>query len=204
MRCLFTIAMAWSTATQACTPEQIEAATSIVLQANPVLQAERQELAEQSRQRVWSARVSMDYPLYTSSPTEAGPSVGFQVVIPLFDRVHDLKLAKARAAFNQRQDGVLADFMSQMERLCSKIDKVRGQGTMRRFYHDRLEYRQEQVKEGLEEAGTLWKETEKVQQVEHDYRREQGELVAMQLAIAHRYGGDEWKRLQGLLAAASR
>ncbi len=199
------LALAFSGSALACTQSQIEAATTLVLFANPLIQAERQELAEQSHQRDWSARLTLGYTMGGSAEaTAGGPNAGIHVEIPLFDRANELKVVKARSAFQQRQDAVLSDFLGQMEKLCSKADQVRELDTMRRFYRDRLQYRQEQVKEGLEDADTLWKETEKAQEVEHDYRRKQGELAAMQLAIARRFGGEEWKRLQALLADASR
>lgn len=204
-RGLLLLALFLSSSVLACTQSQIEAATTLLLQANPVLLAERKELAEQSRQRDWSARLTMGYAMGSADSTTAtGPNAGIHVEIPLFDRANELKVVKARSAFQQRQDGVLADFLGQMEKFCSKADQVRQLDSMRRFYRDRLHYRQEQVKEGLQKADSLWKETEKAQQVEHDYRRGRGELVAMQLAVARRFGGDEWKRLQALLAAASR
>jgi len=189
----------------ACTQSQIEAATMLVLQANPVILAQRDELAGESRQRDWSARLTLGYTRGSNDNlTAPGANAGIQVEIPLFDRANELKLFKARLAFQQRQDGVLSDFLGQMLKLCSKADRVRELDTMHRFYRDRLQYRKEQVKEGLEGADSLWKETEKAQEAEYDYRRDRGELAAMQLAVARRFGGEEWKRLQVLLAEASR
>jgi predicted O-linked N-acetylglucosamine transferase (SPINDLY family) len=189
----------------ACTPAQIEAATSLMLQTNPLIQAERQELAEQSRQRDWSAKLILGYAMgSTDDSAAAGPNAGIQVEIPLFDRAKELKVAEARSAFQQQRDDLLSDFLSHLEKICSQEEQVRELDTMRRFYRDRLRYRQEQVKEGLEEAGSLWKEAEKAQETEHDYRRERGELEAMRLAIARRFGGQEWKRLRDLLAEAGR
>jgi hypothetical protein len=205
MRGLPLFALVLSGKLLACGQAQIEAATTLMLQANPVINAKRQELREQSRQRDWSARLSLGYPLYGASETEeVGPTVGIQVEIPLFDRSDDMRSAKARTDYHNRQDAILNGFMNEMERLCTQAEQAQQLDSMRRFYHDRLAYRQEQVKEGLEEATVLWSESEKVQQAEHDYRREQGELVAMQVAIARRYGGEQWKLLQGLLVAASR
>lgn len=205
MRRLSALMMVLSAGAQACTPAKIEAATTLVLQSNPVILAERQELAEQSRQRGWNAKLTLGNPIVSSDNiTAAGPSVGVQVEIPLFDRSGELKLAQARSAFQEQQDSLLADFLNRMEKICSLNNQVQELGTMQRFYRDQLRYRQEQVKKGLEEEDIVWKATEKAQNVEHDYRRAQGELAAMQLAIARRFGGDEWKRLQALLAEMSR
>ncbi len=205
MRYLFIIAMALSGSSMACTPSKIEEVATLVLQANPVILAERQELAEQSRQRDWSAKLTFGYPVGgTDSVTATTPNVGIQVEIPLFDRASELRVVKARSVFQQRQDGVLSDFLGELEKFCSKRDQVLELDSARNFYRDRLRYRQEQVKEGIEEADVLWKETEKAQKVEHDYRRVHGELISMQLAIARRFGGDEWKRLRALLAEAIR
>ena len=204
MRTLPLLALLLSGNALACTQMQIEAATELVLQANPVILAERDEFTEQARQRSWSTQLALGYSLTnTLESGEAGPNASLRVVIPLFDRAHELKRIKARSAFQRRQDSVLADFLGQLEKLCSQADQVRELETMRRFYRDRLQYRQEQVMEGLAEADSLWQETEKVQQVEHDYRRERGELAARQLAVARRFGGEQWKRLQALLVESS-
>ena len=188
----------------ACSQPQIESATALVLQSNPMLLAERYELAEQSRQRDWNAQLTLAYAVAQTESSDAMPNAAVQVVIPLFDRARELQVVKARSALQQRQDAVLNDFLKDIERLCAQADQVRAFDTMRGFYRDRLQYRQEQVNEGLAEAESLWQETEKVQQAEHDYRRGRGELAAMQLAIARRTGGEQWKHLQALLAAATR
>ncbi len=205
MRRLVLLMAAMSAGAQACTPAEIEAATTLALQSNQVILAERQELAEQSRQRGWSAKLTLGNPVVSSDNiSTTGPNIGVQVEIPLFDRSDELKLAQARSAFQEQQDSLLSDFLNRMEKFCSLNNQVRELGTMQRFYRDQLRYRQEQVKNGLEEEDIVWKATEKAQKVEHDYRRTRGELAAMQLAIARRFGGDEWKRLQALLAEMSR
>ncbi len=205
MRRLSVLMMALSAGAQACTPAKIETATTLVLQSNQVILAERQELAEQSRQRGWSAKLTFGNPVVSSDNiTATGPSIGMQVEIPLFDRSDELKLAQAHSAFQEQQDSLLANFLNRIEKFCSLHNQVRELGTMQRFYRDQLRYRQEQVKKGLEEEDIVWKATEKAQKVEHDYRRARGELTAMQIAIARRFGGDEWKRLQALLAEMNR
>jgi hypothetical protein len=205
MRSLSLLIMALSAGTHACTPSEIEAVTTLVLQSNQVIQAGRQELAEQSRQREWSSKVTLGHPVVSSdSVTGTSPSIGLQVEIPLFDRSHELKLAEARSTYHEKRDAVLSDFLGRIEKLCSMHEQVQELNTMLSFYRDLLEYRKEQVKDGLEEMDVIWRATEKAQKVEHDSRRVQGELVAMQLAIARRFGGNEWKRLQVLLVGMNR
>jgi hypothetical protein len=200
MRALFLLAVILSSGAQACATAKIEAAAELMLQINPVLQAERQELAEQSHQRDWSARLSVGYNLGSVDTTVSdGPNAGIQVEIPLFDRARELKLAKARTAFQSKQDRILNSFLGDVEKLCSRNGQVKALEALRGFYRDRLQYRQEQVKEGLEEATVLWEELEKIQQVDHDYRREWDELLTLRLTIARRFGGEAWKQLQALL-----
>jgi hypothetical protein len=200
MRTLLILALVISSDAQACATAKIEAAAELMLQINPVLQAEQQELAEQSRQRDWSARLSLGYNSGSVDyAVSAGPNAGIQVEIPLFDRARELKLAKARTAYQSKQDSILNSFLGDVEKLCTQSGQVKELVAMHSFYRDRLQYRQEQVKEGLEEAAVLWEEVEKVQQVDHDYRREWGELLAMRLSIARRFGGAAWKQLQALL-----
>lgn len=205
MRGLAILFVTLSGSALACTQARIEAATTLVLQANPLILAKHQELTEQSRQRNWNASLTLGYSTEDSDESTAnGANAAIRLEIPLFDRANELKVAKERTALQGTRDSILNRFLSDVEKLCSKAEQVRELGTMRGFYRDRLQYRQEQVKEGLEEAASLWGESEKVQQVENDYRRERGALGAMQLAVARRFGGEEWKRLQVLLADASR
>ncbi|MCB1761331.1 MAG: hypothetical protein KDI68_16295 [Gammaproteobacteria bacterium] len=189
----------------ACTPPRIEAAAALVLQVNPLVQVEREQLEEQARQKSWSAHLSLGYGVAGNDENAADTTAAaIQVEIPLFDRSHRLKLVEARVAYQQQRDRVLAAFLAEVLGFCRKADLVQGVDRMRRFYRDRLRYRQEQVEAGLEEPERLWTETEKVQQTENDYRRDLGELKATRLVIARRFGGTEWKRLRALLAETSR
>jgi len=188
----------------ACPPDQIEAATALVLRVNPVIVQERQALAEQSRQRDWQARLTLRYASEGADESmRTEPSAGLQVEIPLFDRARALEVQKARLALQRQRDGVLAEFLGRMETLCATSAEVSELDNSRQFYRDRLQYRQEQVREGLQAADSLWQETEEAQQAEHAFRRKRGELSAMQQTVARRFGGGQWKRLQALLVAAS-
>jgi hypothetical protein len=69
--------------------------------------------------------------------TGTGPTAAIHIRIPLFDQARELKLAGVRAAFQQRQDTVLAGFLGQMEKLCARADRVRRMDTMRRFHRER-------------------------------------------------------------------
>jgi hypothetical protein len=205
MRVLFLLMLFFTSSAQACAPAKIEAAAELVLQVNPVLQAERRELDEQSRQRDWRARLSLGY---ATGSTEIGestrPNASIQLDIPLFDRSRELKLARAHTIIQLKQDSILSGFLGGVEKLCSQAEQVRALEALRSFYRDKLQYHREQVKEGLEEAAVLWEALEKVQRVEQDHRRELGELVAMKIAIARRFGGEAWKQLQALLVEVSR
>jgi hypothetical protein len=204
MRVLFLLMLFLTSSAQACAPAKIEAAAELVLQMNPVLQAERRELDEQSRQRDWRARLSLGY---ATGSTEIGestsPNASIQLDIPLFDRSRELKLARAHTIIQLKQDSILSGFLGGVEKLCSQAEQVRALEALRSFYRDKLQYHREQVKEGLEEAAVLWEALEKVQRVEQDHRRELGELVAMKIAIARRFGGEAWKQLQVLLVEVS-
>lgn len=83
---------------------------------------------------------------------------------------------------------------------CAQATKSQELDTMRHFYRDRLKYRQQRVDKGLDEADSLWQETEKVQLAEHDWHGEHSKLITFQRSIATEYGGSEWKQLRVLLA----
>ena len=124
--------------------------------------------------------------------------------IPLFDRSHDLERSKAQAALQRNRDTLMKSFLDELHKLCTQRDKVHEQQTLHRFYRDRLRYRKEQVKAGIDEPDVLWQEAERVQKTAQQLRRERGELKAQQLSVARRFGGTEWKRLQALLAGISK
>ena len=180
----------------------LDEAVGLVLAAHPVLVAEQAEFVEVTRQRTWSTDLTLSY---TEQGTEyggpGGTNAGLRVSIPLFDRSHELAAARARTGLQQSRDRVLAAFLADVEQLGTQAAKVRELDTMRRFYRDRLEYRKQQVDEGLIEPDQLWPAAEKMQQAEFDFRAEQGRLVMMQERIARKYGGEQWQQLRDLLAA---
>ena len=180
-------------------------ALALVVEANPVLGAERDQLAERARQKGWESYLSLGYSTNTSFESgEAGANAALRVRIPLFDRKQELALAEARTALSKSQDALLSAFLAEVRKLCDQGARVQEADTLRGFYRDRLKYRQERVDEGLEEAPVLWAESEQVQKSEHAWRREAQALNAQGLTLARQYGGAEWRRLQALLGAMRR
>jgi len=183
----------------------LDEALALVVEANPVLTAERAQFEEQARQKFWESYLSLGYATNTTFESgEAGGSAAIRVRIPLFDRAHELKVAQARTTWRRSEDTLLSAFFVEIEKLCTQAGRVRELDTLREFYRDRLKYRQERVNEGLEEAPVLWAESEQVQKTEQDWRRESEGLTAQRLTLARQYGGGEWRRLQALLGAMTR
>ncbi len=180
-------------------------ALALVVEANPVLGAERDQFAERARQKGWESYLSLGYSTNTSFESgEAGANAALRVRIPLFDRKQELALVEARTALSKSQDALLSGFLAEVRKLCDQGARVQEADTLRRFYRDRLKYRQERVDEGLEEAPVLWAESEQVQKSEHQWRREAQAWNAQGLTLARQYGGIEWRRLQVLLGAMRR
>jgi len=184
--------------------EQLSEALSIVFRSHPVLLAEREEFQETIRTKNWDAYVRVGYAARATDKDAEGLNASVQVKIPLFDRTPKLAAAKARSAWKRSEDQVRKAFLAELEELCVQAGKVREFATLRTFYRDRLSYRQERVNEGLEDPPVLWSEAEQVQKTDYDWRRESGELEAMRLTLARRYGGEEWSGLQVLLTAMTR
>jgi len=181
---------------------ELDEAVRLVLSSHPVLVAQEAEFTETARQRSWSTDLTLSY---TEQGTEYGGSgganAGFRLSIPLFDRARELATAKANTDLQTARDKIRAAFLSDIELLGTQAAKVRKLETMRRFYRDRLEYRKQQVDEGMAEADELWPEAERMQQVEFDYQAEQGGLQIMRERIAREYGGERWMQLRDLLVA---
>ena len=181
--------------------ELFEQAIALVIANHPVLVAKHEEFKEQARQKSWDAYVTTGFSVNdTFESGEAGPNAALRVKIPLFGRAHQLKISRARTELNRAVTTITREFLTGFEKVCAQATKSQELDTMRHFYHDRLKYRQQRVDEGLDEADVLWKETEKVQLIEHEWSRENGKLSAKKLMIAREYGGSEWKRLRDLLA----
>ena len=184
--------------------ELVEQAIALVVGNHLVLMAEHEVFTEQARQKSWDAYVTAGFSVTdTFESGEAGPNAALRVKIPLFGRAYQLKVSRARTELNRAVTTITREFLSELENVCAQATKSQELDTMRHFYRDRLKYRQQRVDEGLDEADVLWKETEKVQLVEHEWNRESSKLAAMRLMIAREYGGSEWKQLRGLLAEIS-
>ena len=181
--------------------ELLEQAIALVIANHPVLVAKHEEFTEQARQKSWDAYVTTGFSVTdTFESGEAGPNAAFRVKIPLFDRAHQLNVSRARTELNRTVTTITKEFLTELEKVCAQAVQLQELDTMRHYYRDRLKYRQQRVDEGLDEADSLWQETEKVQLVEHDWHREHSKLITFQRSIATEYGGSEWKQLRALLA----
>ena len=193
---------------QPCTGEKyeglVEEAVSLVTKNHPVLVAEREVYTEQSQQKNWNVYVTTGYSVTnTFESGEAGPNAALRVNVPLFDRTHKLKVATARRLLAREVNSVNRDFLTELDKVCSQAYQVAELDILRRFYGDRLKYRQQRVDEGIDEANSLWKEAEKVQLTENKWLSVRSKLSSMQLTTAREYGGTKWNQLRDLLAEIS-
>lgn len=171
-------------------------------ECHPVLVAEREQLAEYARQHDWATKVSVGWTQKgTEYGGEAGTNAGVNLSIPLFDRKRQLDSAKAQAAYSEKRSSIEAAFLGKVKELAKEAGEATTQAQLRDLYRDRLAYRKQQVDEGLQDADTLWAEAEAVQNAEQALAKSEAELQTGLEMVAREYGGDEWKRLQGLLAA---
>lgn len=180
----------------------LDEALALVRQCHPVLVVEREQLAEYARQHDWAAKVSVGWTQRgTDYGGEAGTNAGVNLSIPLFDRKRQLDRAKAQAAYAEKRASIEAAFLGDVNALDKQADETKSQTQLHILYRDRLAYRKQQVDEGLQGADTLWAEAEAVQKAEQALAKLQAELQSGLEMVAREYGGDEWKRLQALLAA---
>lgn len=202
---LLALALAAAPAARACgDADQLEEAVRLVLSAHPVLAAGREEQAAQAHQHGWSADLVLGYAQKTTDLDAAGANAALRLRIPLFDRRQELEAARARTAWRREERAATEAFLADLERLCTRAGELHELETLRRFHRDRLAYRRQQVAEGLAEAASLWTDAERVQEAEQRAQRTRTELETARLATARRHGGNEWSRLQALLAAITR
>jgi hypothetical protein len=193
---------------QPCTGEKyeglVEEAVLLVTRHHPVLVAEREVYTVQSQQKNWDAYVTTGYSVTnTFESGEAGPNAALRVKVPLFDRTHKLKVSTARRLLAREVNMVNREFLADLEQVCIQATRVAELDILRRFYGDRLKYRQQRVDEGIDEAESLWKEAEKVQLTENEWLGVRSKLSSMQLTMAREYGGTKWNQLRDLLAEIS-
>lgn len=137
-------------------PEILGYVLTLVVEASPVLSAEREQFEEQARQSSRESYLTLGYATNTIFESgEAGGSAAIRVRIPLFDRKHERTVAQAGSAWRSSEDTPLAGFLTEIGKLCGQAARIRELDTLRQFYRDRLKYRQERVDEGLEEAPVL-------------------------------------------------
>lgn len=180
----------------------LDEALTLVRECHPVLVAERTQLAEYARQHDWAAKVSVGWTQRgTDFGGEAGSNAGVNLSIPLFDRKRQLDRAKAQAVYADKRASIEAGFLGEVKALGKQADESNAQIQLRDLYRDRLAYRKQQVDEGLQDADALWSEAETVQKAEQALTKSDAELQLGLEMVAREYGGDEWKRLQALLAA---
>jgi len=183
-------------------PERLSEALRLLEQANPVLSAERATAAEQSRQRHWSADISIGYSITETLETgAAGPNARLNVRIPLFDRSAKLQQAKDAAAIVASADSLRTALIADLQALCEQAHQVRALQRRLAFTRDRLTYRQERVDQGIDPADSLWSEAEAMQSASFEAQKAAANLASTRLALARQYAGAHWERMQALLEA---
>jgi len=187
-----------SSNTLACSTEQLEQAVQMVMQNHVVITSSQQLYRAKAKQSSWKARLHLAYADVADSTDT--PGTGIQVEIPLFDRSHEIELISTRVDRDKQQDAILAEFMQKMRSYCADQTRLTQLDRQRQFYRDRLQYQQQRVDEGLEEAVSLWPHAKAVQQAEQSHEQHQDQLSVELYALARQYGGTQWQQLQALLA----
>lgn len=179
-----------------------------IVRRGPVLEAGQAVLREQTGQRNWKASVSFRWQqqsvLDETGLSQAGPSAGFAVSIPLFDRSKELADAKARAELVNAEADHVAGFLTMVEALAVAKAKRNAADELRGLYRDELAYWKQAVSQGMEEAKALWPKAGQLKQAELDYRAAEAAHRVKHEAVARQYGGDEWRRLASLLDAIAK
>lgn len=180
----------------------LDDALRLVRNAHPVLQAERSEYQETTRQHSWSSDITVGWTERgTAEGGAAGPNAGISVTIPLFDRSHELRSSESHTALMIARDTVLTSFMARVAELDMATIELHEAERMRQFRRDRLEYQQRQVEEGISEPDTLWPVAEALEQADLLFSANQQRVAALREHIARQFGGAQWMTLRGLLVA---
>ena len=179
----------------------LDEAIQLVNHAHPVIQAEEERLAALKERQPWSMDLLLGWARRgTQEVTTGGANAGVQVTIPLFDRSHDLEIARERAAVLNARQQIHARFLEAVERLRGVAADKASAHTQRDFARDRLTYGKQQVEQGLIEAADLWPIARAANEAEVAFAAAEDALAAQLDATARRYGGEQWQTLKRLLA----
>jgi len=177
----------------------IDDALAVVFKQSAVVQAARQELAEISRQSNFTGRVYVGYALSETYDAAEGANAGIYIEIPLFSRKREMEAAKARLELSRTEEQLKNAFLGNVATIrgleATRLEAVE----MADFYSDRLAYFEQAVKEGRIESDMLWEDAKAAKKAEHDAIQGVVKVDAAIEEAARRYGGYEWKKLQGLL-----
>lgn len=186
-------------AAQAATP--LDDAIALVMRVSPALAEKRAEVRAIAEQSDWTSKVSLGYRHRESESEAAGYNAGLLIEIPLFSRKREIEAARSRHALAEARQQLVSQFLGEVAQLAELEGKRSEAAEMAKFYRDRLEYFKKALDEGRVESDTLWSDAEKAKKAEHDAAQGERKLVAALEESARRYGEDEWKMLQALLAA---
>lgn len=175
----------------------------LALTSSNAIAAAEEEYQLQADAHNWSAKANVGFNSSSTYETAAGASAGVRVDIPLFDRSHEIKLAKLRADHLKEKDSRYVALVKEVEDLCEAAGDIAKLTALQGLKTDHLEYQQRAVKQGLAEPDSLWAEVEKVQGGLQDIAVKAGKLKVNRVSLARRYGGDRWQELLTLLENAT-
>ncbi len=190
-----------SPAAMACSSEQMERATQLMLEANPILQAQVAVTRLQSEQSDWKA--SLRLAVSTAQAKDSASGVAVAVEIPLFDKSNEIKLRQQQQALSNKRNELLEQFVGELSNYCELSDEQHRLLQQKQFHKDRLDYQQQRVGQGLDEAASLWTLAEQYQQSVQDWQSNTTTLELKRYSLARSWGGEQWQALQSVLAGTA-
>jgi len=181
-------------------PTPVDRALALVLEAHPQIQARQREAAAVADRPSWSSDLSLSL---TQGRNEYGTQDAGQATlsihIPLVGGDGDREKARAQRELAAERASIREAFLDAVNDLRARAESVAAAKERRALAKDRLDYRREAVEQGLKEPDALWQETERLQEAEHRYRDRARALHDQREAVARRFGGSQWTRLQDYL-----
>jgi len=178
----------------------LDDAIALVVRVSPEIRQRQIEAEAVSGQTDWTSKVRFGYAQKGTQTEADGMNASFQFEIPLFSRKREIDAAKVRSQLAQTRAATVTAFLIEVRGLVSLHGEVLSTQELSELAGDRLLYFRQSVEQGINDADLLWPQAEAAKKAEQASTIAQAENRRAPETTARRFGAEQWKQSQDLLA----
>ena len=178
----------------------LDEAIALVVRVSPEIRQRQIEADAVSGQTDWTSRVRFGYAQKGTQTEADGMNASLQFEIPLFSRKRAIDAAKVRSQLAQTRAATVTDFLAEVRSLVSLDGEELSTQELSELAADRLLYFRQSVEQGIDDADVLWPQAEAAKKAEQASTIAQADYRTALETTARRFGAEQWKQLQDLLA----